>query len=63
MATACEHLNSQKFQDMPLADPETFDFLGRFDVTVCIDCDEILTKKPTTYPEENTISATPEGNV
>lgn len=47
----CAHENVALIGDMPLADPESFEFLGRFDVMQCSDCLETLSKTPTVYPE------------
>lgn len=51
MADICLHENKRAVGDMPLADPDTLDFLGRFDVTICVDCETVLEKVPTVYPE------------
>lgn len=44
----CGHVETTNVGDMPIADPETYEFLGRFDVVICDYCKEIVSKKPTT---------------
>lgn len=51
MAESCPHENTRTVMDMPIADPVTFEFEGRFDVVFCSDCETVLTKKLTTYPQ------------
>lgn len=50
MSETCNHENVVEIGDMPIAAPVTFEFLGRFDVTQCNDCHEILSQEPTVYP-------------
>lgn len=49
MAELCTHENILNVGDMPIADPVTYEFLGRFDVVQCVDCFEILSKTPTIH--------------
>lgn len=46
----CLHINVRNIGDMPIAEPITYEFLGRFDVTQCIECLEILSQTPTIHP-------------
>lgn len=59
MADVCLHENKRAVGDMPLADPDTLEFLGRFDVTFCVDCETVLEKVPTSYPEAPLMVDTP----
>lgn len=45
--TPCPHDYQMEVADMPIADPKTYKFEGRFDVVICVDCKEILSKEPT----------------
>jgi hypothetical protein len=40
----CEHKNQREVEDMPIAEPGTLEFVGRFDVIVCEDCEDILSE-------------------
>jgi hypothetical protein len=42
----CTHEETDLIKDMPICDAE-FNFLGRFDVTMCLDCGEILDQQVT----------------
>lgn len=37
MAT-CPHESTYLVSDVPIADPETYDFQGRFDIRFCTNC-------------------------
>lgn len=37
---------STEVKDMPIADPETMENLGRFDVVWCVECNEVISKTP-----------------
>lgn len=63
---ACTHENQQLVEDMPIADPDTLEFKGRFNVQVCLDCGEHLSETQVTesplaemFPS-NTAFLTPE---
>jgi hypothetical protein len=47
----CNHEETRVTEDLALADPVTYDFVGRFDVVQCSACFEILSKTPTSHPE------------
>jgi hypothetical protein len=49
----CLHENTREVADMPIADPETFAFLGRFDVVFCTDCETVRSQEPTTVDPPN----------
>lgn len=36
---------TREVNDMPIADPETYEFLGRYDTIWCVECEEIVSKK------------------
>lgn len=46
MATDHTYHSSHEVKDMPIADPETFEVLGRFDVIWCTECNEVISKTP-----------------
>jgi hypothetical protein len=43
----CTHEETYVVLDMPMCD-EDFNFVGRFDVTRCVECGENLSREPTT---------------
>lgn len=50
--TPCLHEHTVEIGDMPMADPVTYDFLGRYDVVQCVDCLEILSQVRIDVPEQ-----------
>lgn len=51
MSDLCPHDHQFEVRDQPIADPESYEFLGRFDVVTCVDCNEVLSQEPTTHPQ------------
>jgi hypothetical protein len=52
MDTPCPHEHQSSVGDVPLADPTTYDFLGRFDIVQCDDCLAILSQVRIDVPEQ-----------
>ena len=46
MAGTCVHAHTIDVGDMPMADPGTYAFLGRFDVVFCTDCLTVISQVP-----------------
>lgn len=42
----CDHTNTREVKDMPIANPDTYEFEGRFDVVYCFDCSTAIERTP-----------------